>query len=178
MKKNLSATRNKANKKLIIILIVLLVLIVVMAGVIAMLIIKGKKDNHTEPKRNVVVNENNVKEVVSQLAKDEYTPVGSYEVTMNSTWNFENSNSISDNAYVKNAVSNTNSVYFDVLRSDTKEIIMESPVLPVGTYLDNITLDKELAAGTYDCICTYYMLDDNQNPKSKVSLNLTINIRN
>lgn len=178
METGLSCTKNKDSRKLIVILIVLLVVVAAMAGVITVLAMRGKEKSNDEPKRNVVINESNVKEVVSQLAKDEYTPVGAYEVTMNSTWNFENGSSASDNAYVKNSVSNTNSVYFDVMRSDTKETIMESPVLPVGTYLDNITLDKNLKAGTYDCVCTYYMLDDNQKPVREVSLTLTINIRN
>ena len=178
MKAGLSDTKDKKNKKLVMILIALLVVVAAMAGVIAFLAIRGNEKSNDEPKRNVVVNESNVKEVVSQLAKDEATPIGYYQVTMNSTWNFDNGAAISDNAYVENATSNTNAVYFDLVRSDTKETILASPVIPVGAYLKNISLDTVLPAGTYDCVCTYHLVDDDQKTLSTVSVSVKVVINN
>ena len=125
-------------------------------------------------KRNVVVNKDNVEEVLEQL--EDPVPPGSYEVKMKSTWNFASGDAPSDNAYVENVEANTNSVYFDVTRADTEETIFESPILPVGSYLDNITLDSNLPAGTYDCLVTCHLLDENDESISTVKLTLTINI--
>lgn len=154
-------------------LVVCFGVIVVLACVIVFLLLN---QNHGEeaPKRDVIVNNENAEKVVTELAEKERTPVGSYRVTMNSTWNFSNSASASDNAYVENSEANTNSVYFDVVRTDTNETILESPILPVGTYWDEITLDSELPAGTYDCVLTYHLLNENDEPISKVNVGLTI----
>lgn len=109
-----------------------IVVIVALLGVVIYLLL-GRKE---EPvKRNVVVNKDNVEEVLEQL--EDPVPPGSYEVKMNSTWNFASGDAPSDNAYVENVEANTNSVYFDVTRADTEETIFESPILPVGSYLDN-----------------------------------------
>lgn len=124
--------------------------------------------------RNVVVNEDNVDEVLSQLKDRPKVAPGYYEVTMNTTWNFPNGEEPSSNAYVENAAANTNSVYFDVTLADTGETILASPILPVGSHLDNITLDTTLSAGTYDCLCTYHLLDDENNSISTLKLTLKI----
>lgn len=131
------------------------------------------KEEDKPVKRNVVVNEKNVDEVISQLA-EERTPPGSYQVTMNTTWNFPSGDEPSENAYVKNAEANTNSVYFDVTRSDTEETIYESPIIPVGSWLEDITLDTNLPDGVYNCVITYHLLDDEDKSISTVKLTLTI----
>ena len=131
------------------------------------------KEEDKPVKRNVVVNEKNVDEVISQLA-EERTPPGSYQVTMNTTWNFPSGDEPSENAYVKNAEANTNSVYFDVTRSDTEETIYESPIIPVGSWLEDITLDTNLPDGVYNCVITYHLLDDEDKSISTVKLTFTI----
>lgn len=150
---------------------VCVVVIVALFGVVIYLLL-GKKEESV--RRNVVVNKDNVDEVLEQL--EDPVPAGSYEVKMNSTWNFARGDAPSDNAYVENAEANTNSVYFDVTRTDTDETIFESPILPVGSHLENITLDSSLPAGTYDCLVTYHLLDENEESVSTVKLTLTINI--
>lgn len=148
-------------------------IIVVLAGAIVYLLQdKGGEDEAS--RRSVVVNEENAKEVISEMLEQERVPIGSYQVTMNSIWNFTNGSAASDNAYVENAEANTNAVYFDVVRSDTEETIFESPILPVGTHLDEITLDSRLPEGTYDCVLTYHLLNENDEPISKVNVGLTI----
>ena len=148
-----------------------IIIIALLAAVIYLLTVKREEN---EPvKRNVVVNEKNVDEVISQLA-EERTPPGSYQVTMNTTWNFPSGDEPSENAYVKNAEANTNSVYFDVTRSDTEETIYESPIIPVGSWLEDITLDTNLPDGVYNCVITYHLLDDEDKSISTVKLTLTI----
>ncbi len=156
-------------------IIVFAVCIVVIIGLLAIVIylLNTKKDEDEPVRRNVVVNEENVDKVIEQLAEQRVEP-GSYQVTMNTTWNFSSGDASSDNAYVKNAETNTNSVYFDVTRSDTNETIYESPIIPVGSWLDDIALDSELPDGTYDCIITYHLIDEDEKSISTVKLNLTI----
>lgn len=162
---------NNSRKGGKIAIVICIVVIVALLGVVIYLLL-GRKEESV--RRNVVVNKDNVDEVLEQL--EDPVPAGSYEVKMNSTWNFTSGDVPSDNAYVENVEANTNSVYFDVTRADTEETIFESPILPVGSYLDNITLDSNLPAGTYDCLVTYHLLDENDESISTVKLTLTINI--
>lgn len=148
-----------------------IIIIALLAAVIYLL--TAKREENEPVKRNVVVNEKNVDEVISQLA-EERTPPGAYQVTMNTTWNFPSGDEPSENAYVKNAEANTNSVYFDVTRSDTEETIYESPIIPVGSWLEDITLDTNLPDGVYNCVITYHLLDDEDKSISTVKLTLTI----
>ena len=151
---------------------VCLVVIVVLLGVVVFLLFRGQ-DEEEPQRRNVVVNEDNVDEVLESL-EEGYVPAGYYEVTMNSTWNFESGDAPSTNAYVENAQTNTNPVYFDVVREDTGETIYESPILPVGSHLDEIVLDTALEAGTYDCILTYHLLDEEEQDISTLQLTVQI----
>ncbi len=155
-----------------IILTICIVVIIVLLGVVFYLLF-SKKEEEASVKRNVVVNQENVDDVIEQLA-EERTPPGSYQVTMNTTWNFPSSDEPSIDAYVKNAEANTNAVYFDIIRSDTEETIYESPIIPVGSWLDDITLDNSLPDGTFPCLITYHLLDEEDKSISTVKLTLTI----
>ena len=81
-------------------------------------------------------------------------------------------------AVVENVEKNTNDVYFDVELSDTEETIYESPVIPRGSHLEALTLDKELEAGTYDCVLTYHLIDEDQNTVSTLRMGLTVMVEN
>lgn len=152
------------------------VTIVALAGAVIYLLVNRQElePQEDQPLRNVVVNEDNVDEVLARLQEQEKVAPGYYEVMMNTTWNFPNGEEPSSNAYVENVETNTNSVYFDVTLTDTEETILASPILPVGSYLDNITLDTVLSAGTYDCLVTYHLLDDEYNSIATLKLTLTI----
>lgn len=156
--------------------VVFLVSVVAVMVFLTIIVIILKGNEAPADKRNVVVNKDNVEEIVANLADKEKVGGGHYEVTMNSEWTFANGASASENAYVENAVTNTNDVYFDVNLRETGELIYSSPIIPRGGYLENITLDKELTAGTYDCILTYHLVDEEQNTISTLQLTLTIKI--
>ena len=165
-----------------IVLAVCVVVIIALLGTVIYLMV-GRQEQQEEVQRqadepvsrNVVVNENNVDEVLEQLPTERTAP-GYYEVTMNTTWNFPSGEEPSSDAYVENVETNTNAVYFDVMLADTEETIFASPILPVGSHLDNITLDTALPAGTYDCLVTYHLLDDENRNISKLNLTLKINV--
>lgn len=161
------AVKEKKKKGGKVVLVICMVVIVALCILIWFLL---HKDDKT--KRNVVVNEENVDEILSEL--DGRPGDSVYQVTMNSTWYFDDGTASSDNAYVENAKANKNPVYFDLTRSDTNEKIYESPIIPVGSHLDAITLDSKLEAGTYDCVMTYYLVNDEEDILSTVKVNVEI----
>lgn len=164
----------KKDKKLILIILLLLFIII---GLIFFIFFMKKNDGGDDKAidRNVLVDED--EDRVEKLINEEHVPFGSYEVTMNTTWNFEDGSSASEDAFVANVDRNTNDVYFDLIRSDTEEVILASPIIPLGMKMDKITLDKDLPKGTYDCVCTYHLVDDEKKPISRVSVEVTVNIK-
>ena len=164
-----------------VIIIILLILVIIALAVVIFLLLRKKPEPEApaaaEAQRGLLVNEENMEQIAEELAQPSTAPQ-SYDVTMNSTWNFESGSESSTNAYVENATSNQNDVYFDVTLADTGETILESPIIPVGSHMDSIKLDKNLSKGTYDCIMTYHLLDNEQKSVSTVKLALTINVLN
>lgn len=163
-----SAKNSKKNTAIIVIIIGIVII-----AIVALILLFARQ---TEPKRNVVVTPDNVDEILSDM-KGQATKPGTYEVKMNTTWNFDRGNKASSDAYVENSTANTNAVDFDIVLSETGETIFKSPVIPVGSHLENITLDKALKKGKYACVLTYHLLDDNGNTTGKLNLNLTINVK-
>lgn len=177
---------NQSQRKKSQVLLILCAVIIVLLITIVVLLLKGRNDTNIgleetvpPPKRNVVINEENAEEMAEEILNRNETVVpGTYEVTMNSTWNFQNGTSSSDNAYVENSTTNTNPVYFDLQLDDTEEIIYESPIIPVGSYLEDIKLDKDLEAGTYDCTLTYHLVDEEQNTLATLRMAVTVVVVN
>lgn len=167
----------KKNGKLIIALCAAVA--VLLAAVIILLFAKG--DNRqgaavsTEQKRNVVVNEKNAEEIAAELASEDYVEPGYYTVNMATEWHFATGDAVSDNARVDNMAGNTNPVYFDVfLAEDESKPVYSSPVIPVGSFLENIALDSPLAAGEYDCVIVYHLVDENQKTISTLRVTMKI----
>ena len=122
-----------------------------------------------------MVNQDNAEQVAEELIDEQYIAPGYYSTQMSTEWHFATGDAISEDAYVKNDAGNTNDVFFDVfLESDESEPILQSPVIPRGSELDNISLDKKLDAGTYDCVMVYHLVDDDQNTVSTLRVAFTI----
>lgn len=164
----------KSNK---ILLAVGAVVIIVLLIIIGVLLAKGSKTE--EPKRNVVVTPDNVESVMDDMATQEYVEPGYYSASMSNVWHFTAGDAVSEDAYVANLAENTNDVYFDVFLADNEdEAILESPVIPRGSQLDNIALDKSLSAGTYDCVMIYHLVDGDQNTVGTLRVGFTIIVEN
>lgn len=101
---------------------------------------------------------------------------GMYECKMTTSWVFEDGKSESPNAYVANVESNLHAVYFDVYDASTDELLYSSPILPIGTELKNIKLEKELQKGEYDAVVMYTLVDEDNEEVSTVGFNITITI--
>lgn len=167
---NKSAEKNqKSNKKVII---AGAVVIIILLAVIAFLIFRGSED---EPKRNVVVNKDNVEKVTDEMINQKYVEPGYYNVEMPMEWHFKTGDAVSEDAFVRNVEENTNDVYFDIfLAEDESETILESPVIPRGSEMDNIALDKPLEKGTHDCVMVYHLVDEEQNTLSTLRVGFKI----
>lgn len=147
--------------------------IVILLGVIGVLLYIIFKP---EPVRSNVVTRDNVQTAAQDLQQK--VKEGMFEMTMNTQWKFPDSSSPSTNAYVSNSEHNNKAFYFDLVLNDTEEVIYSSPTLPVGTKIENITLDKELSAGTYDAVVQYYLLDDTGKEASSVGSSVKLIIEN
>lgn len=163
----------KSNIGTIVIGFVLVAIIAALAGVIILL--SSGKDSKVY---NTVVTPDNVEEMIVQVDEESATPIGSYEAIMNTDWVFADGNAASENAYIKNAETNSNTIYFTIaLEEDPDTDIYESPLIPVGSYMADISLGGAITeAGMYDAILTYHLLDDNNEEMSTVSVSITITI--
>lgn len=196
MAKQGDGNTKKGGKTGIVIGVVAVVVIAILIGIIAYLL-RGRDEpepapepeqeqtSESEPEqdrqvagqRNVLVTEDNVDEIMAQ-EPEPVTEAGRYTVTMNTYWNFPDGRSESNNAYVGNSTDNSHDVYFDIVANESGETIYESPIIPVGSAISNIRLDKELENGIYDCVMTYHLIDGDQNTLSTVDVALTVNIGN
>lgn len=176
----MSGKTEKKKKNGVLAVVVLLVLIIAALVVVIVRMASQHQDNNATvdpvPKRNVVINQENVDELIDDLEEDAKVLPGNYEVVMNPVWYFKDGKSESTNAYVENALSNTNDVFFDVKLAETNEVIFSSPLLPIGSHIENIQFDKELKAGNYDCVVVYSLVDEEQNVLSQVSVSLTVSV--
>lgn len=168
---NSNQAEKKGRKKTVGI-VILVVVILVLVGVIFYLLMSRKPE---EERRNVVVTPDNVDEVLEQMEDQEFVEPGYYAVTMSYDWHFATGDAVSEDAYVENVKENTNAVYLDLfLASDEENAIYKSPVIPVGSSLQDIVLDKKLDAGTYDCVAVYHLVDDDQNTISTLRVTVTV----
>lgn len=167
-------SQQKTVNKGLILGIAAVVVIAVLLGIIIYLVFGTKKVSKDEPK-NVVVNSDNAEQVAEEMLNEEYVEPGYYSTQMSTTWHFATGDAVSEDAYVKNDITNTNDVFFDVfLASDESTPILQSPVIPRGMEMDKIALDTPLDAGTYDCVMVYHLIDEEQNTLSTLRIGFTI----
>lgn len=142
-------------------------------GIIAMGLGKDAEDSY-----NRVVTPDNVDEIIEQLANsNQRVSSDRYVALMNYAWTFADGESASSDAHVENSPENKYPVYFTIAPADDRNNpIYTSPDIPVGGQLKNIKLDTPLKAGVYNTVITYYLLDDDHQERSHVSMELTITI--
>ncbi len=169
---NTESRKNRKSPLMIIIVVVAALAVVVGIGIA---IFAGKK---IEP--NVVVTPDNVEDIIAEAKskEEERVPVGSYELNMNYNWSFDNAKAASSNAYVGNSANNNNTVYFTVTLEGSEDVIYKSPFIPVGSHMENITLDSNLGAGVHNAVVKYHLVDEAYKDISSVSVAVTITIKN
>lgn len=155
--------------------VVAVILVLVLVGVLVYVLTR-KESKPDLQGRATIVTEENAQEII-QSASQPNTDA-SYTVTMTNEWTFENGKAQAEDFYVKNTENNSRTVYFDLRLSDTDELIYSSPYIPVGEAMNTFTLDKELEAGDYNVVMTYYLVDDNKVELTTVSVTVAIHIKN
>lgn len=170
----MGATSKKSKSTIIILLIVLFVVITTLASVVYF--INKKEDNPSSVTngRGTIVTLDNKDEILADL--NNKVSDGFYEIMMNVEWSFKNASTPSEDAYVANPTTNSNTVYFDVVVDSTGQTVYESPMIPVGYALQDIALKSDLAAGTYPCTLTYHLVDENSKDISTLAVGVTLNI--
>lgn len=150
-------------------LIIILIAVLAVVGVVLWLLLRPEASPN-----NRVVSEANIDSIEADIQKkiDE----GMFNARMNTSWTFENSHSVSKNAYVANSELNSHAVYFDIILDDTGKTIFTSPKMDVGTKLENLTLDTDLAAGTYSATVLYHLLNEDDSESSSVGIAVTLHI--
>lgn len=183
---NQKETVNAKQKGIIVIIVAFAVLLA--ALVICIVLLFSKKDSgqqaevpaDTENSAAAAaldrgfVDEDSADEIMSEMT--DKVAEGMFECKMSTSWTFKDGSSESPNSYVANVESNLHTLYFDVYERDTNEKLYSSPMLPVGTDISNIKLDKELSAGEYDAVVMYTLVDENYEEVSTVGFNITISV--
>ncbi len=148
--------KKKSRKKLLIV-IVFIVLIAVI-GVLGAVIYRltTKEPEEVQKPERAVSEGLVVGGTTNQKASD-----ARFTTDMNMTWTFPSGSDTSNNAVIGNSKSNLYECYFEVYLDDEEQTLLySSPVLPVGKRLDKLKLNQVLSDGSYDAICTYHILDD------------------
>ena len=185
-KKKSDKNPNKDSKKRVIYLLLSIAgaaVIVIATVLIVLWLVSG--DDTPEPvvqerpvlptgARGTVVTEDNLDAVRAEIE----APVedASYSAVMSVEWTFERWDVPSRNARVENSTRNTRTVFFDVFLDETGERIYESPYIPVGERHDNFALDTEVPAGQYTATVVYFLVDDDYEVLTDVSVMVRLNI--
>jgi len=184
MTKQKEARDEKQKRNVIIIIIIAFAVLLTALMVCIVLLLKKSEDDQVEslddmtPAAAALERGFVEKEVVDDIMEEMADKVaeGMFECKMTTTWTFEDSDSISPNAYVANVESNLHTIYFDVYEDGTDELLYSSPLLPVGTEFQSIKLEKKLPAGEYNAVVMYTLVDENYEEVSKVGFTVTISV--
>lgn len=125
---------------------------------------------------NVVITADNFDEAM-QASRTHEEMFGHFMAEMNAVWTFPNASSASTDAFVSNSVANVVPVFFEVELEATGEVVYTSPVMPVGSHIENLTLDAQLEQGEHPAIITFFLLDEEGVYQSTVSLVVTLVIQ-
>lgn len=176
------SAKKKRGNVIIVIVVAFVVLVAALITCIVLLMAKQKEEPVQQPEstpRSTVldrgfVDEGNAGDIMDEMS--EKVSKGMFECKMTTAWTFDDGKSESPNAYVANVENNLYTLYFDVYEESTNELLYSSPMLPVGTELKNFKLDKELAAGEYDAVVMYTMVDENMEEVSSVGFKVSISV--
>lgn len=175
-------TAGKKRRNTIIIAAAFILLLAALAACIVLLVTRQKEEPVQQSEGIArssvldrgIVDDDNAGDIMDEMS--EKVSKGMFECKMTTAWTFDDGQSESPNAYVANVDNNVYTLYFDVYDEATNELLYSSPMLPVGTELKNFKLDKELAAGEYDAVVMYTMVDENMEEVSSVGFKVTISV--
>ena len=182
---NGSGKDEQKGKSKTVIIMLLAIVVVALVGVLAFVL--GQRSQGTaEPEesrrglsrpsmRDIIVDENNASNMMDAMREE--VEEGMFECQMSMNWTFADGSAKSRDAYVANSTNNTHPIYFDVYLEDTEELLYSSPVIPVGSELQNFALDSSLPAGDYRATVMYTLLKDAESQEEISSAGFVITIK-
>ena len=184
-KKNKKDPKPDSTKRLMYILLsIAAAAVIIAATVFIVLLLVGEDETDemimpTRPTlptgaRGTVVTEDNLDAIRAGLERP--LEDASYSAVMSVEWTFERWDVPSGDAIVENSTDNTRTVFFDLFLDGTEELIYSSPYIPVGAKLENFALDSEVPAGHYTATVVYYLVDDDNEVITDVSVMIWLNI--
>lgn len=163
-----------------VVIAISVIVILALVGVIIWLVMSKDKSEEQE-KRNVVVTEDSIDEILEKDEEKDSVQPGYYTVTMNNVWHFKTGDSPSYDSHVENIDTNTNDVYFDIFPSgddvdveNPDNAIYKSPIIPRGGKLEGVSLEKPLEPGSHECLLIYHLVDDEQKSVSTLRVTVTL----
>jgi hypothetical protein len=165
----------------------LLVVLIVAVGILIYIVLSDRGAEPVERERPViggrgtVVTEDNLDDILAEMGR----PIedASYLVSMSMVWEYDRWDRPLAVA-VDNYIDNTRTVYFDVFLNDENgeamydELIFSSPYMEVGTEIRNFALDKHVPAGNHTATVVFYLVDEDHNVLTDVSVGIRLNIKN
>lgn len=148
--------KSKSKIKIIVIAAILILLLTIGAlGAVIYKLVNRQEEEPAKPQRAVsagLVVDGNIDQKVADAR---------FTTDMNMIWTFPSGSAVSNNAIIGNSASNLYECYFEVYLDDEDQTLLySSPVIPRGKRLEQLELDRVLADGTHNAICTYHILDD------------------
>jgi flagellar basal body-associated protein FliL len=160
----------KPNKGRKAVLLVLLVVVVAVAAAVICWAVKSKKDGDVKPPNTIT----------SQIVLEEGQTIDKTEAgyfTVQMQMRAISSDGINFVGAIANAYENQNQTYVTIALADTDEQIFESGLLPVGSQIDEFSLDKKLEPGTYDTVLSFHSVeDDGVTEISTVNVQYTLEV--
>lgn len=161
---------SKPSKKKTWALLVIL-LIAIVAGIFRFV---STRDSEESKGGAVVITQDkrvSASEVSQQIAD------GMIVVKMTGEWTFKDGNSAGD-GYVANSQYNSAPLKITVTLKDSKEVILETEPIPVGSCVENFPLSQDLEKGTYSAVVAHSTVDDNGEVTNTVRTEVKINVLN
>lgn len=153
----------KKSKKKILIIVIFVVLIGVIGALGAVIYQLTNKQNQVQSQKRAVS-----EGLVVEENRDRKASEARFTTDMNMIWTFPSGSDTSNNAEIGNSASNLYECYFEVyLDNEEQTLLYSSPVLPVGSRIDKLKLNQVLPDGSYEAICTYHILDD-EDPEQEL----------
>lgn len=174
---------SKVSKATVCVCVVAVVIIAVLVGVIIYLLNAPAPEPYGTPPetgrvsgvQGTVLTPENIEQVRAELERVEEEDLR-YVVSMNSNWIFETALTPSENARVDNVERNSRTVFFDVLLRETGELVYTSPYLPLGSTLKGFSLTHDIGAGVHDALVVFYLVDDDYEIITDVTVTVTLTV--
>lgn len=82
------------------------------------------------------------------------------------------------NLMIYNDENNSEPWRVTISRQDNGECVYESDVIPVGYSIDETVLQSSLPKGRYPCTASFHILDEYENDKSVINVDIQITVLN